>query len=69
MQTPLGAKMARLAAEGHERAADLREKADAFEAAASGYYGDPQTVGVKTFLGCYARARTLWCECSGEPLV
>lgn len=67
--TPLAEKMRALAATGHPSAAELNEKADAFDAATQGYYGDPQTVTAPKFLGCYARARRLWCDCSGEPLV
>lgn len=62
-ETPLGAK---LRATGDAALIDL---ADKFEAATAGYYGDPQTVDVKMFLGHYARARMAWCKHSGEPLV
>jgi hypothetical protein len=61
--------MRKLADAGHPRADELREKASAFEAAATGFYGDPQTVPAKSFLGAWARARRLWSECSGEPLI
>ena len=62
-------KMRALAEAGHPRAAELREKADAFQSAAEGLYAEPQTVDVKTFMGCWARARRLWSECSGDPLI
>jgi hypothetical protein len=39
-----------------------------FEVAAKGFYGNPQTVDVKTFMGCWARARRAWSDYSGEPL-
>jgi hypothetical protein len=62
-------KMRKLADAGHERADDLREKADAFEQAANGFYAEEQTVGAKSFLGAFARARRLWCDCTGESLI
>lgn len=67
--TELGDRMRALADEGHGRAQELRDKAQAFDNAANGFYSEPQTVTVKSFLGAFARARALWCECSGEPLV
>lgn len=67
--TDLSEKMLALAKSGHPRADELREKADAFSAAASGFYAEPQTVGVKAFMGCWARARRLYSECTGEPLI
>lgn len=48
---------------------ELRVKADKFEAAAKGFYGSPQTNTVQQFLGSFARARRLWCDLTGEPLV
>jgi hypothetical protein len=63
-ETDLSIKMRALAAQGHERAAELREKADAFDAATS---ADP--FDARRMLGCWARARRLWSECSGEPLI
>lgn len=65
----LQTNMRALADAGHEKADELREKAAAFEDAAIGFYGDPQTVTVKSFMGCWARARRLYSECSGEPLI
>jgi hypothetical protein len=65
----LHSKMRALADTGHPKAGELREKADAFEAAAKGFYSDPQTVPVQKFMGAWARARRLYSECSGEPLV
>lgn len=61
--------MRALADQGHDRAEELREKAKAFDAAAAGFYAEEQTVGAKSFLGAYARARRLWCDITGEPLV
>lgn len=68
-ETNLGGRMLELAESGHERAEELRAKALAFETATAGFYGEPQTVDVKKFMGAYARARKLWCEITGEPLV
>lgn len=65
----LHGKMRELADNGHERAAELRAKAEEFEDKTRGFYADPQTCNVKSFLGAWARARRLWSECSGEPLI
>jgi hypothetical protein len=62
-------KMRALADQGHPRADELRAKADEFEAKTLGYYGDPQTCDAKSFMGAWARARRLWSDCSGEPLI
>jgi hypothetical protein len=62
--------MRALAATGHPRAVDLVEKADDFDAKAAAHYakdGGPHTA--KSMLGAWARARRLWSECTGEPLV
>ncbi|OJU22715.1 MAG: hypothetical protein BGN95_03875 [Sphingomonas sp. 66-10] len=67
--TDLSDKMRSLADLDHPRAVELREKAGAFDVAATGFYAEPQTVTVKSFLGAWARARRLWSECSGEPLL
>lgn len=68
-RTALSERMHALADTGHARADELREKADAFDAATAGYYSNPQTVDVRKFMGAFARARRAWCEVSGEPLV
>lgn len=65
----LSEKMRMLAQDGHPKAAELIEKANAFDAAARGFYGDPQTVTIQSFMGAWARARKLWCECTGESLI
>lgn len=54
--------MRRLADSGHPRADELRDKALALEASLEDYEA-------KRMLGAWARARKLWCDCSGEPLV
>jgi hypothetical protein len=68
-ETNLSSRMRQLADTGHERAEELREKAKAFDDATAGFYGDPQTVDARKFLGCFARARRLWCDITGESLI
>lgn len=66
MATPLSEKMRALADSGHARAAELRAAADEFDAkTAAGH----SLGSAKSMLGAWARARKLWCECTGEPLV
>jgi hypothetical protein len=62
-------RMIALADKGGPRAAQLRDLAAKLNAAAKGFYGSPQTHTVQQFLGAYARARRLWCDVTGEPLV
>lgn len=64
--TPLSEKMAAYRGPYQD---EIHEKGKALKEAAAGFYGDPQTVSAKKFLGCWARARKAWCEVSGEPLV
>lgn len=52
-----------------EQANSLRERADELEEATDGYWGENQTVTVKQFLGCWARARLLWRDLTGESLI
>lgn len=66
--TDLSDKMRTLAT-GHPRGSELIELADAFDQATAGFYGEPQTVDVKTFVGRWARARRVYSEVTGEPLV
>jgi hypothetical protein len=68
-RTALSQAMHALADTGHARAAELREKADAFDEGAAGFYANPQTITVQSFVGRFARARRLWCDITGEPLV
>ncbi|WP_439392570.1 hypothetical protein ACRQ5Q_24420 [Bradyrhizobium sp. PMVTL-01] len=68
-RTALSEKMHALADGGHARAAELREKADAFDAATQGFYAQPQTCTVQKFFGHHVRARRLWCDITGEPLI
>lgn len=48
---------------------DLRAKAVSFELAAEGFYAQPQTTDVHTFMGHWARARRCWTDYTGEPLL
>ena len=68
--TELGDRMRELADSGHDRADELRAKADDFDAKTDAHYaetGGPDTA--KSMLGAWARARRLWSDCTGEPLV
>ena len=56
-------KMRSLASDGHPQAYALRQRADELETAV---VGKPSA---KQILGAWARARRLWCECTGEPLI
>lgn len=68
--TPLSEKMRALADGGHARAPDLYEKANAFDAAASAWEAGGRDKDImRRMLGAWARARRLWSECTGEPLV
>lgn len=67
-KTDLTDKMVALS-KTHARKDELLEKAEQFDVAAKGFYAEPQTVSVKSFMGAWARARRLYCECSGESLV
>lgn len=66
--TDLSDKM-RALAEHHPRGAELIAKAKAFDDAAAGFYAEPQTVDVKKFMGCWARARRVYSDVSGDPLI
>jgi len=48
---------------------DMRSRAMAFDEAAKGFYGNPQTCDLKKFMGCWARARCAYCDYTGEALV
>jgi hypothetical protein len=52
----------------HPRGDEMRTAATALRDATSGYFAEPQTVDVRRFMGTWARARRIWCECTGEPL-
>lgn len=65
----LSDRMRELADTGHPRAGELREKARLMDEGTAGFYAEPQTVDVKTFVGRWARARRLWCDITGEELI
>ena len=48
---------------------EMRTRANAFDEATKGFYGEPQTCDVKKFMGCWARARRVWCDYTGEALI
>lgn len=68
-RTALSIRMHALADTDHERAAELRDKADKFDIATAGMLATPQTHFAPQVLGAFARARRLWCDITGEPLV
>ena len=47
----------------------FEELAHDFDAAASGFYAEPQVVSEREFLRAWARARRAWCAETGEPLI
>ncbi len=59
----LSQRMRALAERGHPRAEDMIREADALEKVIEGGFNAPR------LLGAWARARRLWCECTGEDLV
>lgn len=69
MATDLSNQMRQIAPRYPEVEVELVEKADAFDVAAEGYYAREQTVGPKEFLGAWARARKLYSDTTGKPLI
>ena len=70
MSTELGRKIvARADADGLPADHELRVKGAAFDKAAAGFYGEPQTYDAKAFFGHWARARKAWCDYTGDPLL
>lgn len=61
-------RMRALADTGHPRADELRKRAAALDASVGVNVGDGG-FDVRKTLGAWARARRLWCECTGEPLI
>lgn len=59
----------RALAETHPRGQELRDCADTLERHAAGFFAEPQTIPVHRMIGAWARARRLWCACTGEPLI
>lgn len=69
-QTDLGKRISERAdRDGLPADHELRQKARAFDDAATGFYAEPQTVDVKKFMGAYARVKLAWRDYSGEALV
>lgn len=68
-ETNLSQRMRALAEVRKDLPENWIEQADAFDKATAGFFGEPKTVDVKTFLGVFARTRKLWCSVTGEPLV
>lgn len=60
----LAPRMRALADSGHPRAAELRERADKLDASVAA-----EPFDAKKMLGSWAKARLLWRDCTGEPLV
>lgn len=56
-------RMRDLADSGHERADELRDLADELEETITDWKG------VSPMLATWMRARRIWCEITGEPLV
>ena len=70
MGTNLGDNMiARANADNLPEAHKLRELGAAFNKAARDFYGEPQRITVKQFMGHWARARRCWSEYTGKSLV
>lgn len=67
--TPLSNNMRDLANSGHERASELREKAEALDIAVGTVNENPYALNIKKMFGAWSRARRVWSECSGEPLI
>jgi hypothetical protein len=61
-ERPLIERMRAKALEGHPRAKELNGCADKLERTVAG--GDARAI-----VGAWARAKRLWMECTGEPLV
>lgn len=66
---PLSERMIELADSGHAKADELRARAAEFdEATRAAYSEDPPVDAVKLLVKAWARARRVWCACTGEPL-
>ena len=66
----LADKMRELAAGGHVQAAELIEKAEALDVASAAFNAKGAGADdVKRLLGCWALARRLWCDLTGEALI
>lgn len=69
VRTDLSKLMHALADDGHDRATELREKANAFDVTTDGIFAEPQTHSPRQLLGTWARARRVYSECSGKSLL
>lgn len=72
MEATLSQRMRQLAnmPSGEPWAEELRAKADALEKAIDRAYSEEGTKDdVRLMLGCWARARRLWCYITGDDLV
>ena len=66
--TDLPSRMRAIADQGHPRADALRKAADEFENARD-QLAQPRTCDVKKVLELWVRARFIYCEVTGRPLV
>jgi hypothetical protein len=48
---------------------EMREAAEHLKMACKAYFKEEPEISVFKFAGYYARARRLWCEYTGEPLI
>jgi hypothetical protein len=64
-RTDLALKMIALADTGHFKAKELRQRAEAFDAAARGNFTDPPTHTIHNLMGAWGSARRLFVECGG----
>ena len=70
MDTELAGRMViRADKDGLPEDHDIRTKAQAFEDAAVGFYAADQTHTVKQLMGSWARAKRVWSEYTGEPMI
>lgn len=68
--TDLAEKMlARANADNLPEAHSLRTNAVEFDTATRGFFAEPRSVTVASFMRAWARARKAWCEYSGESLL
>jgi hypothetical protein len=69
-RTDLSKLMHELADSGHGRATELRMRAGAFDTTTHGFMGtNPPTHTVKQMVGAWARARRVYCECTGKDSI
>lgn len=58
-------------ADADQLAADheLRTLADALDQAIDAFFSAPPKITVRQFVAAWARARLVWCNLTGEPLI